>query len=567
MKKRLKALSLTDKVAFSLLLFALVILVISWGSLVIVLPHTLQELVLREREIAATSAAQPIEAYLADVRAEMRLLNAFFTENEIDPRTTTFTLPVSHIPDMLELVIIAPDGALIYSLYQERAAALLATENTDTVLWLRAAREKRQYISPIYPGHPSYIIVSERETGGVLAEHVVAARLDVVRIWRLLGDVEGGERLYIIQQDGTLIAHSDPTIVQGESRLFERLGTQGTWSGSYTNLVGDRVLGAVRNIADSPWVMVAETDRSRALREPVLLLLSFSSVALLGIFLVVAVGRLMVGSLVQPLKLLEESSLKIAGGSFSQRVAVKSGDEVGKVAEAFNKMAAVVEARDGQLRRLSHRVIEAQEEERRRISLELHDGVGQILVSAKIALELGSKAEGERRSNLMQEAANQLETAIDELHILSENLRPTVLDDLGIVRALEWLAMSVGESAGLEVTCHLDDSGVHLNKTSEVAAYRFVQEALNNVVKHANATRVVLGLYHIGDKLILSVKDNGVGFSLDKSAAYEDKARVSLGLSGMQERLALIGGDLAVVSVPESGSVLLAELPLEGKVS
>jgi len=206
------------------------------------------------------------------------------------------------------------------------------------------------------------------------------------------------------------------------------------------------------------------------------------------------------------------------------------------------------------------RVNEALEQEAKRIAHTLHDEAGQLLAAVhmtlnEVACELPS--EGSGRLQGVRELLDQIE---EQLRHLSHELRPTILDDLGLVPALEFLAEGVSRRTGLRIAVE-GGNGNRLPEVIETALYRVVQEALNNVSKHARATRVQIRVWRT-DKLIrCSVSDDGRGFEAASMLSGPD--RRGLGLLGIYERLNALGGAVEIDSAPGRGTALQIQIPME----
>jgi signal transduction histidine kinase len=205
------------------------------------------------------------------------------------------------------------------------------------------------------------------------------------------------------------------------------------------------------------------------------------------------------------------------------------------------------------------RAVEAQELERARLARELHDETGQALAS--ILLGLGHLEEAVETDEAKRAAADLRElvvTTLQNVRRLAVELRPSALDDFGLVPAVERLASTVAEQSGTVVDVEAQLGDARLPAEAETALYRIVQEALTNVVKHASARRVSITLVQKGAAAVVVVEDDGGGF--DPGATRPG----ALGLVGMRERVALVGGRLTVESSPGVGTTLVAEVPLAG---
>lgn len=230
-----------------------------------------------------------------------------------------------------------------------------------------------------------------------------------------------------------------------------------------------------------------------------------------------------------------------------------------RLAEIFAARAAVaVDLSERVARDTVRRVVDAQEQERRRLALELHDETGQALTSILLGLksiraastpEAAERAEGELRELVV--------AALQDVRALAVELRPSSLDDFGLVPALERLGETLQERSGIPTAVEAT-LGERLPPELETVLYRFVQEALTNVVKHAGAARVNVVVGRRDGGVTAVVEDDGQGF--DPSDVRQD----ALGLLGMRERLALVGGTLAVESAPGKGTALIAFVPAPG---
>ncbi len=204
---------------------------------------------------------------------------------------------------------------------------------------------------------------------------------------------------------------------------------------------------------------------------------------------------------------------------------------------------------------LSSRLVTAQEEERRTISRELHDEVGQSLTA--LLLEAGAAASAFPGSadlaTRLQSVKNMAETSLNSVRNLALLLRPPMLDDLGLVPALEWQAREVSKRTGMKVRILAKDVGEDLPDEYRTCIYRVVQESLNNSVRHSQAHSVQVQLWGGGRKIHLAVQDDGAGF--------DSGQRPGVGLLGMEERVRRAGGTLRVDSQPGKGTLLSVTLP------
>lgn len=216
-------------------------------------------------------------------------------------------------------------------------------------------------------------------------------------------------------------------------------------------------------------------------------------------------------------------------------------------------------AQQDRLRALASGILQAREDEARRIAHELHDEAGQLLASVHIALdELATQIP--ERAATFRDLHHLLDRVEGQLRRLSRELRPSILDDLGLAPALEWLAQGVGERTGLAISVMAP--GTRLPSLVETAIYRVVQEALTNAARHARATRVQVEVQLAGSAVRVVVQDDGQGFDVD--AAQARRGDRGLGLIGMRERVDALGGGLSIVSGRGQGTTLSVVIPLGG---
>lgn len=211
---------------------------------------------------------------------------------------------------------------------------------------------------------------------------------------------------------------------------------------------------------------------------------------------------------------------------------------------------------DQNLKELSQKTVQHQEEERRRVSRELHDGINQLLVSVKYRLETAMThipAADSTAHESLQKGGEVLNRAIQDVRRISHDLRPSVLDDLGLLAALNQLLDDFRERSGIDMDLAIQPPRGDISEALATTLYRIVQEALSNIEKHARATRLTLTLEEDAEGLFLCISDNGVGFV--KRAAY---TRRGIGLRNMHERVEFLGGEFEVSSRPGHGTRIMA---------
>ena len=216
------------------------------------------------------------------------------------------------------------------------------------------------------------------------------------------------------------------------------------------------------------------------------------------------------------------------------------------------------------LRQLSNKVLHVQEEERTRISRELHDDVGQALTAINVNLAILRKSDLNNPAELRKRIADTqqlLKQTMDTVHHFAAELRPSVLDDLGLIPALRSYAKDYSERTRIKVSFVADPVAEELDRAKKTIFFRVTQESLTNVAKHAGAKNVEVSIQRIGPLLRLCVKDDGKSFQV--ATAISGKGRKRLGLVGMQERVRLANGTLVIESAPGKGTTIRAEIPLK----
>lgn len=216
-------------------------------------------------------------------------------------------------------------------------------------------------------------------------------------------------------------------------------------------------------------------------------------------------------------------------------------------------------------RTLAKAVWHVQEEERRRLARELHDGIGQTLTALANQIQrIFDDARSMENLGLEHRLSDALELTRGALHDtreLSRLLRPTLLDDLGLEPALKWLARTLAERTGLVIEVHSTLGEMRLHADLETLVFRITQEALTNVIRHSGATEVQILLTSTPQQLRLQVRDEGHGF--DPAQLTAEKGAINAGVRGMRDRAELFGGRLDVNSAPGEGTTVLLLMPLD----
>src|SRR5438552_13813075 len=216
-----------------------------------------------------------------------------------------------------------------------------------------------------------------------------------------------------------------------------------------------------------------------------------------------------------------------------------------------------------QLRLLSRQLLSAQEEERKKISRELPDVIAQTLTSINVRLAALKKEAALNTKGLERSIARTqelVEHSVNLVHRFARELRPTVLDDLGLIPALHTLMKSFREQTGIRVSLTAPAAVNKVNSDKRTVLFRVAQEALTNIARHAQASRAEVKIQKLDGAICMKIKDNGKGFQ-EKPVLHAKKNK-RLGLLGMRERLEMVRGNFTIQSVPGKGTTVVAQIPL-----
>jgi len=279
--------------------------------------------------------------------------------------------------------------------------------------------------------------------------------------------------------------------------------------------------------------------------------------------------------LTKPLNELTQRALAIADGNLEQRVQPQGSGELRQLARAFNVMsenltaymselAAAKEEITQKAQRLRHllvRTISLQEEERKRVAADIHDGFSQLILGALYETEAAKDAiatDPALAQRKLTNAQELLEHTSTGMRQVIYDLRPPLLDDIGLIAALERCLNNYTERTGVRAALSVSGPESRLPTKVEMALYRIAQEALHNINKHAQTDRAAIQLQFSTDRVRMAVQDQGIGFDL---VAVQDGANERLGLTGMHERAESVGAHLEIQSAPGRGTTVILEVP------
>jgi signal transduction histidine kinase len=282
--------------------------------------------------------------------------------------------------------------------------------------------------------------------------------------------------------------------------------------------------------------------------------------AVVVVAVVVLLASFFAGKIIRPINAVGRAANRIAQGSYATIDQAQGPREVTTMATAFNEMVASrataeqqMQESERNLKALSDRLLDVQEQERTRIARELHDDLGQSLTALKMDV-IGLLQQG-GPSPLRERILSTLDSTVTAVQRISSELRPSVLDDLGVVAAIEAEAQLFEERTGIECELSLPDP-LHVGPAIATVLYRIFQEALTNVSRHSNAGRIEVRLRDRGEELLLEIRDDGRGVTEEEIAHPS-----SLGLIGIRERATLVGGTAAFAGIPGRGTIVSVRIP------
>ncbi|MFL5859646.1 MAG: histidine kinase [Solirubrobacteraceae bacterium] len=271
-----------------------------------------------------------------------------------------------------------------------------------------------------------------------------------------------------------------------------------------------------------------------------------------GLVLMIVANWLILRPLFRPLERLAEHMDEADVLRGGQRVPVDSTGEVGALEQAFNTM---MERLETERREAGARTLRTQEEERQRIARGLHDEVGQTMTGVLLVLKRLAHSATPQQGASLSEAQAAVKASLEDVRRIAQELRPEVLDHLGLPSALTNLARAFSDRTGIAVRRQLPTQLPGLNPEVELVLYRVAQEGLTNAARHSRATEITLTLEHDADSVVLRVLDNGRGF--DGSSAEGG------GLRGIRERALIVGGAVAIKPAPTGGVEIRLEVPVK----
>ena len=371
--------------------------------------------------------------------------------------------------------------------------------------------------------------------------------------------------VYITDRNGRIIFHTDYTAIgqdYSDRQAVDRL-THGEDGGAFLQVEeGQRFVISFARVASTGWGLVIRESWA-AVIAPTAPYLRFTLITLLlGFTLATVMVTLTVRRVTGPIADLVKSTTRVARGDFSSRVQESNIKEIGELGRAFNFMIDQIARYRASMRRYVVAITHSQEDERKRIARDLHDDTVQSMVAIGQRLDLcrAKLADQEDITRDLTDLRKMVTETVNAVRQFSRDLRPLALEDLGLVAALHHLVneMSNGVQCNIEVK---GDPGP-LARELEIAIYRIVQETLQNVRKHAQASQVAVRISFTTYNIEMQITDNGRGFVVPENLS--DLARQgNFGVMGIEERVKLFGGAFHIASKPDEGTRVSVILPRE----
>jgi len=283
---------------------------------------------------------------------------------------------------------------------------------------------------------------------------------------------------------------------------------------------------------------------------------------LMSLFLF-AIVYLIATRISSPIIRLKHAAQTITDGNYNVIVETnESNDEIASLIHAFNEMSAKIKDQTEHLKlertmRINS-MIDGQELERQRLSRELHDGLGQSILAIKMRLERTTNASPEKQKQIMQEVQVLFANTINEIRNISNDLMPAILNEFGLVDALTNLCRDISKSSGIEIDFIHSSFSATIDDRISTYLYRISQEALSNILKHAQANYVLLELESDAESASFIVSDNGNGFSY-----VEGEKLCGNGISNIKERVHLLNGTIEILSQKGKGTSIKIRIPLK----
>ncbi len=371
---------------------------------------------------------------------------------------------------------------------------------------------------------------------------------------------------YLVDRNGRLIYHPISNLIGTDFSSLDAVQRlqNGDVVGAITTQKQPRTVEGYAIVDVTGWGLVIVEPWAQAIRPAQEALIPVVVVLIIGLITVAIIVSLGVQRVTDPIQNLVIQTRQVSAGDYDAKVTLSRIKEIKELGMAFNEMVEQVRRYRAGVRQYVADITRTQEEERKRIARELHDDTVQSLIAINQRLELLKEAldEPKEAKSRLAEVKTMVTGAIASVRQFSRDLRPLTLEDLGLTAAMQYLASQLAQSEGIDVHLKVDGQPEELPSEMEVVIYRILQEALNNVRKHARASEVNVLAQFSTEQISLVVQDDGSGFEVPENMT-DFASSGSFGIMGLEERAQLFGGRVTVESAPRNGTTVQLVIPRE----
>ncbi|HEX2135184.1 MAG TPA: cache domain-containing protein [Microvirga sp.] len=507
----------------------------------------------------AASAAARIEGFVTGIQRQLRgALGG--AESDARPRAVLAELHriLFQTPSVEDVAFLDSRGREIARASRLDPDSLgTGTDRSDTP-GFRETRAKASFIGPVRSEHGSVPYVTMAESG---APGVVVAEVNLATLSDVVTEINVGRggSAFVVDREGRLIAHPDRTLalsgrdLSALDHVRTSISNPATRHNALTavGIDGSRVIASSRTAPTPRWPVIIEQERGAALAPVRRRIGLIAALLAIGTALAIATSVILARRMVKPIRDLQTGAKRLGAGDLNQRISVNTGDELEALGDEFNQMGARLARSLEELRASRRRLVAAQDEERRRIERDLHDGAQQHLAALRVRVNLLlHKVEGETR-RMVEDVGAELNEAVETLRELAHGIYPPRLAADGLAAALS--ARSGRAPYALEISA--PNSLGRFPPSIEAAVYFCCLEAMQNATKYAEASTVRITLGRREGGLLFEVTDDGRGFNVAE-------ARGGAGTQNMRDRIDALGGELTIRSSPGAGTTVSGWIPV-----
>ena len=369
---------------------------------------------------------------------------------------------------------------------------------------------------------------------------------------------------YLVDRNGRLIYHPSSNLIGTDFSQLDAVQRlrNGDRVGAITTQDQPGTVEGYAIVDVTGWGLVIVEPWTQAIKPAREALMPVVIVLIIGLITVAIIVSLGVQRVTDPIQNLVIQTRQVTGGDYDAKVSLSRIKEIRELGMAFNEMVEQIRRYRAGVRQYVADITRTQEEERKRIARDLHDDTVQSLIAINQRLELLKETldEPKEARSRLAEIKTMVTGAIASVRQFSRDLRPLTLEDLGLTSAMQYLVNQLAQSEGIDVHLKVEGQPENLPADMEVAIYRILQEALNNVKKHAHANQVDVLAQFTEKQVSLSISDNGVGFEVPENMT-DFASSGSFGIMGLEERAHLFGGKVIVDSMPQNGTSIHLVIP------